>query len=82
MRVWTMLALVSLTAGVQWAEFSNMRDATGTVRFDFDSDPIDPALLAYERLVETGKTNYLDLRMVMRMFMPQASSPATPRQDK
>lgn len=63
------------TGGVRWAEISNMRDATGTVRFEFvpdlAADPIDPGLLGYERLVETGKTNYLDLRMVMRLFMPQ-----------
>ena len=62
--------------GVRWAEICNMRDATGTVRFEFVSDPaadpIDPSLLGYERLVETGKTNYLDLRMVMRLLMPQA----------
>jgi hypothetical protein len=60
-------------AGVQWAEIVNMRDTTGTVRIEFfDTDPIDPALLQYGRLVETGKTNYLDLRQVMRFFMPVA----------
>jgi hypothetical protein len=58
------------SGGVQWAELSNMRDAAGTIHIDFVSDSIDPALLNYERLVETGKTNYLDLRQIMRMFMP------------
>ncbi len=56
--------------GVQWAQVTNIREATGTIRVDFDSDPIDPALLQYGRLVETGKTNYLDLRRVMQFFMP------------
>ena len=59
-------------AGVQWAEIMHMRDTTGTVRIEFDASPIDGALLKYDRLVETGKTNYLDLRQVMRFFMPMA----------
>ncbi len=59
--------------GVEWAEIGRMRDSTGTIRVEFVADPIDPALLAYDRLVETGKTNYLDLRTIMRMFMPGAS---------
>ncbi len=59
-------------AGVQWAEIVHMRDTTGTVRIEFDASPIDAALLKYDRLVETGKTNYLDLRQVMRFFMPMA----------
>ncbi len=59
-------------AGVQWAEILNMRDTTGTIRIEFDGDAIDPALLQYDRLVETGKTNYLDLRQVMRFLMPAA----------
>lgn len=59
-------------AGVQWAEIVNMRDTTGTIRIEFDADSINPALLQYDRLVETGKTNYLDLRQVMRFFMPMA----------
>lgn len=59
-------------AGVQWAEIINMRDTTGTIRIEFDGDAIDPSLLQYDRLVETGKTNYLDLRQVMRFLMPAA----------
>ena len=55
---------------MQWAEIINMRDTTGTIRIEFDAEEIDPALLQYDRLVETGKTNYLDLRQVMRFFMP------------
>ena len=59
--------------GVEWAEIGKMRDSTGTIRVEFVADPIDPALLAYDRLVETGKTNYLDLRKIMRIFMPGAA---------
>jgi hypothetical protein len=65
----TLRSLYEESGGVQWAELSNMHGATGTIRFDFAADPIDPALLSYDRLVQTGTTNYLDLRMVMRMFM-------------
>ncbi|HMN39961.1 MAG TPA: hypothetical protein PKE29_03890 [Phycisphaerales bacterium] len=62
--------LYEQSGGVRWAEFSGMPDTAGTIRVEFDSEPIDPSLLGYERLVNTGTTNYLDLRVIMRMFMP------------
>ncbi len=66
----TLRVLYEQSGGVRWAEMSNMPGATGTIRVEFESEPIDASLLAYERLVQTGTTNYLDLRVVMRMFMP------------
>ncbi len=66
----TLRVLYEQSGGVRWAEFSNLPDATGLIRVEFDAEPIDPNLLAYERLVQTGTTNYLDLRLIMRMFMP------------
>jgi hypothetical protein len=66
----TLRVLYEQSGGVTWAEITSMPNTTGTIRIEFDSDPIDPTLLAYERLVQTGTTNYLDLRVIMRMFMP------------
>jgi hypothetical protein len=68
----TLRVLYEESGGVQWAELSNMRGATGAIRFDFVADPIDPSRLSYDRLVQTGTTNYLDLRVITRMFMPPA----------
>jgi hypothetical protein len=65
----TLRALYEESGGVQWAELSNFRGATGAIRFEFNTDPIDPGLLNYDRLVQTGTTSYLDLRVIMRMFM-------------
>lgn len=54
--------------GVQWAEVTNLREATGTIRIDFVDDAIDASLLEYQRLVEPGRTGYLDLNMLKRFF--------------
>jgi hypothetical protein len=66
----TLRVLYEQSGGVLWAELTNMPDAKGTIRIEFDGKEIPAELLAYERLVDTGRTNYLDLRVVMRMFMP------------
>ncbi len=71
----TLTVMYEESGGVLWAELSSIRDTTGTIRIEFaaPSDPIDPALLKYDRLVEQGKTNYIDVGMLARMFLPKAS---------
>lgn len=54
--------------GVQWAEITNLREASGSLRVDFVEDDIEPEALNYRRLVVQGQTGYIDLNMMMRMM--------------
>lgn len=54
--------------GVQWAEITDMREASGSIRVDFVEDDIEPEALNYRRLVVQGQTGYIDLNMMMRMM--------------
>lgn len=64
----TMTVMYEEQGGVQWAEITDLREATGSIRVTFVDNDIDPALLGYKRLVEPGVTGFIDLNAMLRLM--------------
>lgn len=64
----TLTVMYEEHGGVQWAEITDLREASGSIRITFVDNDIDPAQLEYKRLVEPGVTGFIDLSAMLRLM--------------